>query len=448
MPFIGNPLLIALDAVLHVFISHGIAIGAMSIIVISEYIGWRRKEPEWEAFARRMIKPALVIAVTVGAPTGAGIWFITSVIAPRAIGSLLRVFFWPWFIEWIFFISEVCLVLAYYYTWDRWDGERKRKHLRLGFLLMFASAGTAALITGILGFMLTPDGWPWTRSFWNAFLNPTYLPQLILRFGEAAFLGSTFAIFFLMLTNQDAAFRRRGLRVFGNAALAGVVAAVAGGLWYFREVPAAFKPFLLTSWGIQIFSQRPELFWTVLAGAALAIALFAVAAKAGLVAAVRGAMVVAAVSALVLVGGFEFVRESLRKPYLIPGYMYSNQILTEEVPYLQAHGLLANSYWYNATHTTRSVQAEGAYLFQQNCSRCHSVSGFNGIRARINGRTQDGIYVILRDAHQMVPFMPPFAGSDDERRILASFLFELSTGKIPPGTVAQLAAYTPREAKR
>jgi mono/diheme cytochrome c family protein len=395
-----------------------------------------------------MIKPALVIAVAVGAPTGAGIWFITSVIAPRAIGSLLRVFFWPWFVEWIFFVSKVGLALAYFYTWDRWSGERKPTHLRLGFLLVFASLGTAALITGILGFMLTPDGWPWTRSFWNAFLNPTYLPQLLLRLGEAAFLGSTFAIFFLMLTKQDAAFRRRALRVFGNAALAGLAAAIAGGLWYFHQVPSAFKPFLITSWGIQTFSQRPLFFWTILAVAAVAVALFAIAAKAGLVAFVRGAMAVAAISALVLVGGFEFVRESIRKPYLIPGYMYSNQILTEEVPYLAAHGLLANSYWYNATHTAGSVQAQGAYLFQQNCSRCHSVQGFNDIRARVSGRTQDGIYIILHDAHQMVPFMPPFAGNDDERRILASFLFELSAGKIPPNTVAQLAAYAPREAKR
>ena len=448
MPVIGNPLLIALDAVLHVFISHGIAIGAMSIIVISEYLGWRRRQPEWETFARRLIKPALVMAVAVGAPTGAGIWFITSVIAPRAIGSLLRVFFWPWFVEWIFFISEVCLALAYYYTWDRWGSDGKRRHLRLGFLLIFASAGTAALITGILGFMLTPDGWPWTRSFWNAFLNPTYLPQLLLRFGEAAFLGSTFAIFFLMLTRQDAVFRRRALRVFGNTALAGVAAAVAGGLWYFRQIPAAFKPFLLTSWGIQIFSQRPAFFWTALALAAASVALFAVCAKAGLVAAVRGAMAVAAISALVLVGGFEFVRESVRKPYLVPGYMYSNQILMDEVPYLQAHGLLANSYWYNATHAARSVRAEGAWLYQQNCSRCHSVSGFNDIRLRVRGRTQDGIDVIIRDAHQMVPFMPPFAGSDDERRILALFLFDLSAGRISPRAVRQLAAYSPEEAKQ
>jgi mono/diheme cytochrome c family protein len=159
-------------------------------------------------------------------------------------------------------------------------------------------------------------------------------------------------------------------------------------------------------------------------------------------------MAITAICALVLVGGFEFVRESIRKPYLMPGYMYSSQILTEEVPYLQVHGLLANAYWYNATHAVRSVPAEGAYLYQQNCSRCHSVSGFNDIRARVSGRPQDGIYVIIRDAHLMVPFMPPFAGSDGERRVLAAFLFDLSTGKIPPQTVAHLAAYTAAEAKR
>lgn len=448
MPFIGNPLLIALNAVLHVFVSHGIAIGAMSIIVICEYIGWSRRDPEWEAFARKMIKPALIIAVAVGAPTGAGIWFITSVIAPRAIGSILRVFFWPWFVEWIFFVSEVCLALAYYHTWSRWEGERKKKHLRLGLLLIVASLGTAALITGILGFMLTPDGWPWTRSFWDAFLNPTYVPQLIVRLGEAAFLGSGFAILFLMFTEQDAAFRRRALRVFGNAALAGVVAAIAGGLWYFQQVPAAFKSFVLTSWGIPIFSQRPMLFWIVLAVAALAITLFALAARTGLVLAIRGTAFAAIFCALVLVAGFEFVRESIRKPYLMPGYMYANQILAEEVPYFEARGLLANSYWYNATHDKRSTRAQGAFLFQQTCSGCHSAKGFNDIRLRVNGRTEDALYVIVRDAHHLVPFMPPFAGNDNERRILASFLYDLGTGKVSPDAVAPLAEYAPREGSR
>ena len=197
-----------------------------------------------------------------------------------------------------------------------------------------------------------------------------------------------------MLTDQDATFRRRALRVFGKVASAGVAAAA----WEDFGISAKCLPRLsrssLLHGAFRFFpSGRCSSGQSSRVAAAVAV-LFAVAAKAGLVAAVRAAMAAAAISALVLVGGFEFVRESIRKPYLMPGYMYSSQILAEEIPYLQTHGLLANSYWYNATHTVRSIPAEGAYLFQQNCSRCHSVSGFNDIRQRVRGRPQDGIYVI------------------------------------------------------
>ena len=229
MPWLGNPLLIALDAVFHVFVSHGIAIGAGTFIVVAEWLGWRRGEPAWEAFARRMIKPTAIVIVAVGAPTGAGIWLITSVIAPRAIGSLLRVFFWPWFVEWLVFTGEVVLLLTYLFTWDRWSGARKSRHVALGWIYVAFSTATAALISGILGFMLTPDGWPWQEGLRRAFLNPTYLPQLLVRLAEALLLGSAYALLWLPSSVRDESFRRRAASTIGRVAgVAALVLVVAG----------------------------------------------------------------------------------------------------------------------------------------------------------------------------------------------------------------------------
>jgi len=45
----------------------------------------------------------------------------------------------------------------------------------------------------------------------------------------------------------------------------------------------------------------------------------------------------------------------------------------------------------------------------------------------------DGIYVILGHTQEMVPFMPPFSGTDQERRAMADFLFGLADGSIKPG---------------
>ncbi len=125
-PVFGDGLLIAFDAILHVFISHGVAIGVVAMIVLAEYIGYRDNDPKWENFAKSVMKPAVIIITSVGAITGVGIWFITSGVVPAAIGSMLRVFFWPWFTEWIVFALEVVVILILYFTWDHWQFEKKK----------------------------------------------------------------------------------------------------------------------------------------------------------------------------------------------------------------------------------------------------------------------------------------------------------------------------------
>ncbi len=437
MPFAGNPILIAVDAIVHVVLSHGIAIGAVTFIVVAEWVGWRDGAPEWETFARRLLKPTAIAVVAIGAPTGVGIWLITSVIAPRGIASLLRVFFWPWFIEWMVFTGEVILLLLYAYTWRRWTGALKRRHVRLGFTYVAFSVATALIISGILGFMLTPDGWPWQERLANAFLNPSYPPQLLVRLGLALLLGSLYAVLWLAWTEQDPRFRARALVTFGRLGGVGAAVVLLAGIWYLRVAPSASKAFLLSSWGVRGFSQAPAAF-AVVNGLAIAILLaYVITALSGYARRARAVAIAATVAAIALVAEFEFVRESARKPYLMPGYMYANQILTHEVAWLQENGLLKNAYWYNAAVSSRSLRSEGAYLFLQNCSRCHAVGGFNDIRERLRGRPADGIYAILGNTRAMVPFMPPFAGTSDERRILSEFLSDVAEGRIPAASVRQ-----------
>jgi len=423
MPFIGNPLLIAIDAVLHVLLSHGIAIGGGAVIVLSELLGQRYHSPEWERFGRRMIKPTTIMIVAVGAPTGVGIWFITSVIAPRAIGSLLRLFFWPWFIEWLVFTLEVMLLLIYYFTWDRWTGAKKRKHVALGMTWVGASMLTAALITGILGFMLTSDGWPWYQRFAQAFFNPSYVPQLVLRLGEAIFLGCIYAVLWLMFSKQSRQFRQQALRVFGRVALGALVVVVVAGLWYLRSIPPVFKDTMLASTGIPWVVQNPRALLLIDAALAAVVMAFVVFSLLPFSRIRKTVAIGASMAAILFVAQFEFLRESMRKPYVMPGYMYANQVLVREQPHFVKAGLLDHSYWYNYE---AAGMPPGKYLFLQNCSRCHAIGGFNDIRARVAGRPSDGIYVILGNMDSMVPFMPPFSGTDRERRILADYLYQLT----------------------
>jgi uncharacterized membrane protein len=69
-PFLGNGMAIGLDAVLHVILGHGFAIGAFSLLVFCEYWGWRKGLPVWNDFAHRYLKFLAIVITAAGAITG------------------------------------------------------------------------------------------------------------------------------------------------------------------------------------------------------------------------------------------------------------------------------------------------------------------------------------------------------------------------------------------
>ena len=431
VPYLGNGMTIALNAVLHVIISHGLAIGAVAIVALGEYLGVRKASSDWEGFSRDLLKVLIIIITGVGAVTGAGIWFTISALSPRATGSLLRVFFWPWFIEWLVFTAEVVVLLTYYFTWDRWTAVRKKQHVYWGFSYVFFATLSGFLITGILGFMLTSDGWPWDKSFWSAFFNPSFAPQLLVRFGVSFAIGGMFAAAYLLFSRRTPGFRRVALRLFGKITLFAVLSIPLFTWWYFAVVPSRFKTQLISGLLTSHLSQHPEILYLAI-GLTLAVTLgYALAATIGAVAGARLLVIPALLLAFGFVAAFERGREFIRGPYLMPGYLYTNQVLLQENPYLNRAGMLDNAYWANLLAEPDALQ-QGAFLFAQNCSACHTIGGLNDIRARLKGRSQDGIYVFLTHTNDLLPVMPPFSGTTEERRIAARFLYRLAAGKIAP----------------
>ncbi len=430
VPYLGNGMTIALDAVLHVFISHGLAIGAISLIVISEYLGFRKASKDWENFAKNFLKVTIIVITGIGAVTGVGIWFITSALAPTGIGSMLRIFFWPWFIEWIIFTLEVVVLLVYYFTWDKWTGERKKQHIYLGISYIVLSVSSAFMITGILGFMLTSDGWPLDKSIMSAFFNPSFLPQLFLRASLAFALGALFSMAFLLITHNVNVFRKEALRLFGKVFIISFTAMTVFTWWYFTVVPTTFKTHAIVSILTPRFSQQPEIFYAINALGIFIMLLIAFSASRGSVSFSKILIIPALLFCMGFVTEFERVREFIRGPYLMPGYMYANQVLLDESLFLERDSMLKNDYWYKAITDKHDNINQGANLFGRNCSACHTIGGINSIQDAVKGRSEDGIIVILGHTHEMVPFMPPFSGTEQERQIMARFLYQLANGDI------------------
>jgi hypothetical protein len=445
MAYIGDGITIGFNAVVHVLISHGIAIGLVALIGLTALVGVRREEKHWEDLAHGMLLPSVVLVTGIGAVTGVGIWFSTSALVPAGIGSMLRIFFWPWFTEWIVFTLEVGAIIAYYFLWDGWTGARRKYRYYYGFAYAGLGTMSAVIITAILSFMLTSDAWPWNRKFWYAFLNPSFVPHLILRIMGSFVLGSMFALFITLFTKRPPEFRRDAVRLYGIVLFIAMLGLGVSTYWYFTTIPAFYKGHALLPTLPGGFTQAPEAFWIVDGIMAGFVVLLAVFALLRMVLLPRVLICFTTVFMFFFVAQFESMREFMRGPYLMPGYMYVNQILLKEHEYIQKTGLLANSYWFNYAVPAPNDMEKGAYIFIRNCGVCHTIDGTNSIKARLAGRTADSIDVILKHTKEMVPFMPPFSGTEEERKIFAHFLYQLKEGEV---TVVAPYRYLPAQVKK
>lgn len=428
---LGNRLLVGLVAVIHVLINHPLAVGAYPLIVLIEWLGYRRGSAEWDEVARRVAFVCFIITTSAGAVTGVGIWITTSLVAPFAIGSLLRVFFWSWFTEWIVFIIEVGLIMAYYLTWRRWTaGLAKRAHVGVGALLATFSWITMALIVAILGFMMSSGEWTETRSVLDAVLNPLYLPQLAFRTTFSMVSGGLFVWFCIATFRRiEEATRQNLVRLIAGWILAWLPLCVAGAVWYWSRVPDALQANKDVALLTQAYSDWGTTFLRIVAVAGAAVLAVVILGLAAPRRVPRVALALPFVLAIWWLGHFERAREFLRKPYVISGYMYANGIRVEELATLQRHGILT----YATYASTRTIdpaapQRAGRDLFLLTCSRCHTTHGMNGVAAKLQKIygdapwDQDTLASFIKGMHLTRTYMPPFPGNDPEAAALAAYL--------------------------
>lgn len=440
LDFLNNRMLIAIIAILHVVINHGMAVGGIPLVAYLERRGVETGDGSWDALAHRILSFFFIITTTVGALTGVGIWLSASLVNPYAIGSLIRVFFWTWFTEWLVFVTEVALILAYYLTWKTWTGARKRAHVKLGMALSIASWATMALIVSILGFMMDPGSWRTEQTLWSGMFNPAYLPQLAFRTPLAMVMAGAFGfVVLLWATPPGTDARARAVRAISRWTLAWLGPCLAGGFWYARIVPTAMKGNVPVALLTQALEGWAGTAMGVLAATGMALALVMAWGALRPASVRRWALVVPAVLTVLLMGTFERVREFVRKPYAIAGYLYSNGFRADDYPMLQRDGILAHATYTSVRRITPENELEaGREVFNLACTRCHTVDGVNGIRDILDGMysnpdewgyakpwRRDAIASYISAMHNVRPFMPPFPGNDAERQALAAWLESL-----------------------
>ncbi len=429
----GNRLLFAWIAITHVLINHALAVGAMPLVTLLEWRGVRTGDARWDRLAHRLLTVFFIVTTTAGALTGVGIWFCASLVNPTAIGSLIHVFFWAWFTEWLVFVGEVGLILAYYLSWHGWGARHKRAHVWLGLTLSAFSFATMAIVVAILGFQMDTGVWTVRPGFWTALFNPIYLPQLAFR---TPFAMITAALVALMLgfwfLRDDRDFRARAVRLISLWALAWTPGWLLGALAYWRVLPKAAGSNIdiaLTSLRWQQWTERMP--WLI-AGATAAIIVLAAWGAGKPARLPRAALLVPAVLALWLLGYFERVREFIRKPDVIAGYLYANGLRHADYPLLREEGLLRHATYTAARGITDDSRLiAGREMFRLACSRCHTTNGMNGVVAKLTNLYGPGpweqatIEAYLTGMQNTRPFMPPLPGTGAERSALAAWLISL-----------------------
>ena len=188
LPDIGGGILIALIAILHVFVSH-FAVGGGLYLIYAEKKGLRESSDEILEFTRKHARFFLLVTVVFGSITGVGIWFIIALVNPAATSFLIHTFVFGWAAEWVFFLVEITAAFIYFYMFGRMDSAT---HLKIGWVYFISAWMSLLLINGIIGFMLTPGGWLENPDFWIGFFNPSFLPSLFFRTFIAIFLAGIY----------------------------------------------------------------------------------------------------------------------------------------------------------------------------------------------------------------------------------------------------------------
>jgi len=439
-PAVGGGVLIGVIAILHVCVSH-FAVGGGIAMAVGEAIAIRRSDAALRSLLKRSSLVLILVSTVFGALSGVGIWFVIGLVQPTATSALIHNFVWGWAIEWAFFLLEVVTALAWYATWER---VRPRTHLLLIVLYAFAAFMSLVIIQGILAFMLTPGRWLATRGFWDGFFNPTYASGLLFRTGVCLVLAGAFMTL-SALREKDRAARGRLVRYLAGLEAGGLLLAAAGlAAWEgalpgpVRNLFLGAKPLLPTLASTRGALVAALLVTAVLALLALGLPRFVTWPQAAVV----------LLAACTVLGTYERLREGVRKPFVIRDFMFSNGLLVSEIDALNRDGILSKARW--AAHDAGTTPVtRGRAVFRAECSSCHTLDGYLGIRKRTAAADADFLGLLLgalRDDGPKwaarppqkadYPFMPPFVGTDGELSALVAYLDSLkstSTEEAPRG---------------
>jgi cytochrome bd-type quinol oxidase subunit 1 len=431
-------MLIAVISVLHVLVSH-YAVGGGFFLAVETRFAYRAGRTDYLGYLKQHAWFFILITVVYGAVTGVGIWWTIGLASPLATQTLIHNFVFGWAIEYVAFILEIVSAFIFFYYWGRL---RAKTHVTIAWIYAWSAWFSLFVITGITAFMLNTGAWHTQRGFWTGFFNPQMIPQVLARTGGALLLSSLYVYL-------HASFKAKNRELYNliesrsaRPAIWGAALIVVGGVWWYLALPESAQAALAAASVLNIlmaliFALTIAVFVMLYLGPYRNPGWFT-----------PGFTILIFLSGIAAVATGEYIREAVRKPYIIYNAVISNQIYPEQIPQLRQSGYLEGGVWTRAFVASKfpfavsgdsideaallalpdpEQQALGKVLFQYHCNDCHALEvGYSPIGHLIRGWTPDMIQGVVERPEEYHFFMPPWAGTKEEAVLLTKFLAEVA----------------------
>lgn len=189
IPGIENRSLVWIAAQMHILFGAFI-LGAPIFVVISEWIGMRKRDPRYDRLAKEVTKVTAIL-YSMTALTG-GLFILFLVGLYPSLTTFMVSHFFPIFavIYPLLFIAETLVLYLYWYTWDSLTDEKKGRHVAIGVLLNIIGLTTLFVIDAPTSFMNTPPHPLETATLWQSIYNYSWMPLNLHRtIGNITFGG-------------------------------------------------------------------------------------------------------------------------------------------------------------------------------------------------------------------------------------------------------------------
>jgi cytochrome bd ubiquinol oxidase subunit I len=455
VPYLTAPMLIAVISVVHVLVSH-YAVGGGLFLAVEVGYAYRSRDREYLNYLRGHARFFVLLTVVFGAITGVGIWWTIGLTSPLATEVLIRTFVFGWATEWVFFVIELVAAFIFLYYWDRLP---EKTHVGIGWIYALAAWISLVLITGITAFMLNSGDWAFhasSQNFWVAFFNPQFLPQTIARTGGALLLSSLYVYLHTSLKTRNSRLRDMIASRSARPAMLGAVLITVGGIGWYLFLPDTAAATLASA---AVLNVLMVLIFALTAVVFVLLYVGPYRNPGWLSPGFAGSLCLFGIAAF---STGEFIREAVRKPFVVDGVVLSNQVLPKEVTRLRSNGYLEGGVWTKAyvkqhylsvlgdrnasrDKVERSIEDKllrklspidrgvlGKVLFLYHCNDCHAGRvGYSALGPLLQGRPRSAILERVKHLDDIY-FMPPWCGTDEEAEVLTDYLMTISPRE-PPG---------------